>query len=116
MGWSVFAVELLHKDTKELDCESCEVAFSSVMWANLTFFALVAFGEGWEDIVQPLIAKNPWSALIFLGVTFTMMFGLLNILIATMIENATVGRQRDVAELASRKKIIKKKEKHNLLE
>eukprot|EP00746_Dinoflagellata_sp_MGD_P011978 gnl/MRDRNA2_/MRDRNA2_125337_c0_seq1.p1 gnl/MRDRNA2_/MRDRNA2_125337_c0~~gnl/MRDRNA2_/MRDRNA2_125337_c0_seq1.p1 ORF type:complete len:685 (-),score=103.36 gnl/MRDRNA2_/MRDRNA2_125337_c0_seq1:127-2181(-) len=113
--WSVFAVELLQPRAQELDCESCSSAYSSVMQANLTFFGLVTYGEGWEDLALPLINKHPWTAVIFLGVTFSMMFGFLNIVLATMVENAAHGRQADVAEVAKSRATSRAKEEQDLL-
>lgn len=105
--WSIFAVELIHPLMADLaeegiydSCGWCAGAFSSVLLADLTFFQIMS-GDGWGTIARPVIERHPWTAIIFVGVIFTMSLGLLNVLIAVMCENAAAGRIADTSMMAT---------------
>lgn len=92
--WSIFAVELLNPMMgdvnadgvyEDTDCPWCEQAFSSVLKANLTLFQIVT-GDGWSVLARPIIEHQAWTIIIFIGVIFTLCFGLLNVVIACMVE------------------------------
>merc|ERR1719265_2232526 len=95
-------------------CPWCEDAFSSVLQANLTLFQIVS-GDGWSLIARPIISHNPWTALLFLGLILTMSFGLLNVLVAVMVENAQQGRQQETHMLALEREEQKIRAQHVLL-
>merc|ERR1711871_616715 len=44
-----------------------------------------------------------WTAIIFIGNIFTMVFGLLNLMTAVIVDSAAQARQNDVITLAKRK-------------
>lgn len=119
--WSIFAVELIHPQMADLadeevwaTCGWCHSAFSSVMHANLTFFQIIS-GDGWSTLARPLIEKHPWTAFIFVGVIFTMTFGMLNLVTAVIVDNAAQGRQNDVKYLAAEREQQRKAMKGSLL-
>merc|ERR1711998_636739 len=80
----------------------CADAFSSVMQANLTLFQ-IALGDGWSSLARPVMEHQPLTAVIFIGVIFTMSFGLLNVVVAVMVENAAQGREAETHFLALEK-------------
>eukprot|EP00746_Dinoflagellata_sp_MGD_P155709 gnl/MRDRNA2_/MRDRNA2_85522_c0_seq1.p1 gnl/MRDRNA2_/MRDRNA2_85522_c0~~gnl/MRDRNA2_/MRDRNA2_85522_c0_seq1.p1 ORF type:complete len:552 (+),score=84.86 gnl/MRDRNA2_/MRDRNA2_85522_c0_seq1:84-1658(+) len=115
--WSIFAVEMINPLMPDIEasgayqtCNWCGNAFSSVMHANLTFFQIIS-GDGWSTLGRPLIEAHPWTVVVFLGVIFTLMFGLLNLVTAVMVDSAAKGRQADMAFLAQEKEAQKRRAK-----
>lgn len=112
--WSITAVEFLHPFVSELskegfydDCTYCSQSFSNIMLANLTFFQIVS-GDGWCDLARPLIMKHPWTAVLFIGVIFTMVFGMLNLITAVIVDTAAQAREADVLHMAAQKEYERK--------
>eukprot|EP00746_Dinoflagellata_sp_MGD_P162577 gnl/MRDRNA2_/MRDRNA2_90194_c0_seq1.p1 gnl/MRDRNA2_/MRDRNA2_90194_c0~~gnl/MRDRNA2_/MRDRNA2_90194_c0_seq1.p1 ORF type:complete len:706 (-),score=123.92 gnl/MRDRNA2_/MRDRNA2_90194_c0_seq1:121-2238(-) len=112
--WSITAVEFLHHYVSVLskegfydDCTYCSQSFSSIMLANLTFFQIVS-GDGWSDLARPLIMKHPWTAILFVGVIFTMVFGMLNLITAVIVDTAAQAREADVLHMAAQKEYERK--------
>lgn len=107
--WSIIAVEYMNKLVRKLDeeghygsCAWCADAFGSIFNANLTFFQIMT-GDGWSNLARPLIHKHPWTGAIFVAVIFTMVFGLLNLIIAVIVDSAAQAREEDLMHMAQRK-------------
>jgi len=107
--WSIIAVEYLHTLVTQLakdgfydDCNYCSQSFQSIMFANLTFFQIVS-GDGWSELARPLIVHHPWTAVLFVGVIFTMVFGMLNLITAVIVDTAAQARESDVLHMAAQK-------------
>jgi len=107
--WSIIGVEYLHTIVSELarnghydDCAHCGQSFQNIMFANLTFFQIVS-GDGWSDLARPLIVHHPWTAALFVGVIFTMVFGMLNLITAVIVDTAAQARESDVVHMAAQK-------------
>jgi len=101
-GFSTIAVEVIHplnialfRDGVYGDCARCEVAFSSVMESNLTFFQTIIAGDSWGTLAVPIVENHPWTALIFLMVFVTINFGLLNLILAVIVDRACEARAED---------------------
>merc|ERR1719335_276709 len=112
--WSIIAVEYLNGYVTELansgfydDCLYCSQSFSNIMLANLTFFQIVS-GDGWGELARPLIMKHPWTAVLFVGVIFTMVFGMLNLITAVIVDTAAQAREADVLHMAAQKEYERK--------
>jgi hypothetical protein len=112
--WSIIAVEYLHPYVVDLsrngfydDCTYCSQSFSNIMYANLTFFQIVS-GDGWSDLARPLITNHPWTAALFVGVIFTMVFGMLNLITAVIVDTAAQARESDVMHMAAQKEYERK--------
>lgn len=112
--WSIIAVEYLHTYVVELardgfydDCPQCSESFSNIMYANLTFFQIVS-GDSWSQLARPLIMKYPVTAVFFVGVIFTMVFGMLNLVTAVIVDTAAAAREEDVMHMAAQKEYERK--------
>lgn len=112
--WSIVAVEYLQAYVADLakngfydDCAYCSQSFSNIMYANLTFFQIVS-GDGWSDLARPLITNHPWTAALFVGVIFTMVFGMLNLITAVIVDTAARAREADVLHMAAQKEYERK--------
>ena len=82
------------------ECEYCQISTRSVMSANLLLFKTVIAGDGWGEVAIPVISREPWTAVIFVGSLLTLIFGVLNIIIAVVVDTFAEARQNDVVSLA----------------
>lgn len=67
---------------KSQDCSECLSATSSVMRANLLLFKTVIAGDSWGQLAVPVIEYSPATMLIFCGSLMTVVFGVLNMIVA----------------------------------
>merc|ERR1712232_1042300 len=75
----------------------CGRAFSSVMQANLTFFKHIVAGDSWGELSIPLIEKDPLKmAPILLAASCTVQLGLLNLIVAIIVDRAAGAREEDL--------------------
>lgn len=107
-AWSMLAVEMLHMDMKVLvaegawrDCSFCERSLSNVMNANLLLFKTVVAIDSWGKVAVPLIERNPFAALIFCGSQLSIVFGVLNLIVAVVVDQFAEQRTKDVTNMAN---------------
>ena len=89
-GWAMLIVEIIHPYVLQLhqdvrlfmDCEQCLRATSTVMQANLLLFKTVIAGDSWGQIAVPIIEAHPETSIIFVGSLLTLVFGVLNLIVA----------------------------------
>eukprot|EP00933_Yihiella_yeosuensis_P029733 TRINITY_DN23367_c0_g1_i1.p1 TRINITY_DN23367_c0_g1~~TRINITY_DN23367_c0_g1_i1.p1 ORF type:complete len:554 (-),score=74.56 TRINITY_DN23367_c0_g1_i1:181-1791(-) len=105
--WAMIAVEMVHPVIKELyeegkfeSCSWCGSSMSSVMRANLTLFQTVIASDSWGDLAVPVITAAPWTSIIFSGALITIVFGILNLVIAVVVDTFAEHRQKDLQALA----------------
>ncbi|CAE7760301.1 SCN2A [Symbiodinium microadriaticum] len=104
--WAMLLVEIVHPIVKESgadyfgDCTQCLRATSSVMEANLLLFKTVIAGDSWGQIAVPVIEDHPETAIIFVGSQLTLVFGVLNLIVAVVVDTFAEARQSDLVNLA----------------
>jgi len=106
--WAMLMVELIHPSVKQMvetdgtfsDCQYCQRAMSSVMDANLLLFKTVIAGDSWGEIAVPVIQEHPATAFIFAGSLLSLVFGVLNLIVAVVVDTFAEARQNDVQSLA----------------
>ena len=106
--WAMLMVEIVHPTVRDMqketgffdNCPWCQTATSSVMDANLLLFKTVVAGDSWGEIAVPVIQKNPATLFIFVGSLLTLVFGVLNVIVAVVVDTFADARQRDVQNLA----------------
>lgn len=103
--WAMLLVEVVHPIIEGMpdtfaSCAFCRESTGSVMSANLLLFKTVIAGDGWGDVAVPIIEHSPWTALIFVGSLLTLVFGVLNIIIAVVVDTFAEARLKDVENLA----------------
>lgn len=83
------------------DCgELCVDITGSVMNANLLLFKTVIAGDSWGEIAVPVIQAYPATAIIFVGSQLTLVFGVLNLIVAVVVDTFAEARAHDVLNLA----------------
>ena len=100
--WALLIVELVHPLMEEVfeDCLECQRSTSSVMRANVLLFKTVIAGDGWGKVSVPMIEAYPLTAVIFMGSNLTLVFGVMNLIVAVVVDTFAEARQRDVFNLA----------------
>jgi hypothetical protein len=100
--WSILAVEFLHPLNVELynegvheGCERCGRAFSTIPQATLTFVQTIVTGDSWGLLAIPIIERSPWTTIIFFGVVGSVQLGLMNLILAVIVDRATEARLED---------------------
>ena len=97
--WAVLAVELFNPITSRLEfpssCDRCSRGFGSVASAGLTFFQQIVAGDSWGTISVPLIEKAPWTGPILFLVIISISLGVMNLILAVIVERATEARDND---------------------
>lgn len=107
-GWAMLMVEIVYPAVQDMhkteghfaNCEQCRKATSSVMEANLLLFKTVIAGDGWGEIAVPVIQEHPGTAIIFVGSLLTLVFGVVNLIVAVVVDTFADARQNDVQNLA----------------
>lgn len=88
--WAMLMVEFVNPLIQQLDedygtfqdCPHCTRATSSVMRANLLLFKTVIAGDSWGEIAVPVIEQFPMTGIVFMGSLLTLVFGVLNLIVA----------------------------------
>ena len=89
--WAMLIVEVVYPIIEEMasnshpeivNCEYCQIATRSVIEANLLLFKTVIAGDSWGEVAVPVIQQNPETAFIFVGSSLSLVFGVLNIIVA----------------------------------
>lgn len=107
-GWGMLMVEIVYPAVQDMhrteghfaNCEQCQRATSSVMDANLLLFKTVIAGDGWGEIAVQVIQEHPGTAIIFVGSLLTLVFGVVNLIVAVVVDTFADARQNDVQNLA----------------
>ena len=100
--WALLIVELVNPLMEEVfeDCLECQRSTSSVMRANVLLFKTVIAGDGWGKVSVPMVEAYPLTAIIFMGSNLTLVFGVMNLIVAVVVDTFAEARQRDVLNLA----------------
>jgi len=124
--WSVIAVETMNPLMQSMqkegvwdNCKDCALAFSSVWRANLIFYQTIIAGDSWGKIAVPVAMREPWTSIVFVGAHITIVFGLLNLIIAVVVDNGAEMRQKDVIGTAKEldyEELQEKKYLHDIFE
>lgn len=120
--WAIVAVEMIGPIMDKVaettntweECDRCPRSFRSVMGANLTFFQTIVAGDSWGLVAIPVIERFPWTGLIFIGALFSVVFGLLNLIIAVLVDTAAEARSKDMEVKAQRAQEAERKERRAL--
>jgi len=106
--WSMVAVELVNPVLQDLakegefdDCKECKEAFATILQSNLTFLQTMLAGDSWGKVAMPVIRRQPYTAAIFVGALVSVMYGILNLVVAVIVDAAMEQREKDITTLAA---------------
>jgi len=77
------------------DCYRCGQAFASVWEAALTLMSSVIAGDSWGNIALPMMSHNPATSIFFCGTFMMINLGLLNLIMAVIVDRAQEARRED---------------------
>ncbi|CAE7198428.1 CACNA1E [Symbiodinium natans] len=102
--WAMLMVEVVSPYVRGMSvfssCPQCTRAVSSVMDANLLLFKTVIAGDSWGEVAVPVMQEYPGTAIIFIGSLLSLVFGVLNLIVAVVVDTFADARQHDVQSLA----------------
>jgi hypothetical protein len=122
--WSILAVQFIHPTVVNIaeetttydDCTRCPGAYESVMAATLTLFQILVVGDDWASNAIPIIEQKPLSAVYFVAVQVSISIGLMNLLLAVIVDRANAARTEDVKELIKYEKRQKNRMRNRLID
>jgi len=99
--WSVVLVEWIHPIVAEIDfealgCDRCDRAYGGIFDSNLTLWQQLVMGDSWGQLNIPIIEHAPWTSIILCSVPISMVYGLMNQILAIMIQRVQDARDDDV--------------------
>jgi len=115
--FAIITVEVIHPINLQIaatgyydhiGCEHCPHAYESVFQSMLTFTQHILAGDSWGTVNLPIIDKNPWAGIILIGALVTINLGVLNLILAVIVDRAAEARLRD-AEFHLKEKALEAK-------
>lgn len=107
--WAVICVEILHPEVSGLDCERCPKGFRSVGDASVTLFQQIVAGDSWGAISIPLLENQPWHGPLLFIIMISISLGVMNLILAVIVERATEARENDHERKLKRKDLERNK-------
>jgi len=106
--WSIIVVEFLHPVNVAIsypDCERCPRGFATVFAASLTLFSQIVAGDQWSSISVPLAEFRPWTAPLMFFMMTTISLGVMNLILAVIVEKAAEARANNKERNKMKKEI-----------
>eukprot|EP00928_Gymnodinium_smaydae_P013687 TRINITY_DN1497_c0_g1_i4.p1 TRINITY_DN1497_c0_g1~~TRINITY_DN1497_c0_g1_i4.p1 ORF type:complete len:528 (+),score=71.59 TRINITY_DN1497_c0_g1_i4:123-1586(+) len=113
--WSVFSVEIIHPTAMIVHEEGtwCREAFSSVKLSVILLFQTLVAGDSWGQCAIPIVRRDPFAMVIFMGAFVTVQLGFTNLILAIIVEASADSRQESIEQaLQARKQRRKEAEEH----
>lgn len=112
--WAIVMVELVHPLNLEIDytqtlCPRCPRSFSTVYSASLTLFSQIVAGDGWGTLSLPLAEAHPWLSVILFAIIISISLGVMNLILAVIVEKAAEARQNDLDRKLAQKDLDREK-------
>jgi len=107
--WAVVGVVLIAPVSRESNviahynlwmCESCKESWTSIWDAVVTLFGLLLYGEGWESMIRPLVQQSPFTLMYFTATIFTVCHGMVNLILAVIVDKASQVHVEEAKKLA----------------
>jgi len=107
LTWAIVATQIIHPLNQEIthagkheQCERCPHAWETVWQSTVTVVQAVLVVDGWGEICVPIIQYAPWTLVLFGAMICTTQLLLLNLILAVIVERATLTREEDLQQLA----------------
>lgn len=97
--WSILVVQFIHPINAGLeydDCDECSESYKSVFKSSVTLFQTIVTGDSWGKTSVPIIEDSPWMCILLLSIVVTVSLGVMNLILAVIVERATEARENDV--------------------
>eukprot|EP00435_Cladocopium_sp_Y103_P047846 s453_g14.t1 len=112
--WAIVMVELVHPLNVEIDytqtlCPRCPRSFSTVYSSSLTLFSQIVAGDGWGTLSLPLAEAHPWLSVFLFAIMISISLGVMNLILAVIVEKAAEARQNDLDRKLAQKNLDREK-------
>lgn len=101
--WSIVLVDLVHPINADITysgCDRCDQGYASVSKSTLTLFQQIVAGDAWGTISVPVIEKAPITVIIMAAIHISISLGVMNLILAVIVESATEARESDIEHRA----------------
>lgn len=116
--WSIILVEFVHPVSSRLEYDEgsrSSRAYSSVEHSTLTLFQQIVAGDSWGTPSIQIIEEAPGLAVILVAVVVSVSLGVMNLILAVIVESAAEAREKDTEEKNRQKQARLLEEKIKLL-
>jgi len=117
--WAVVSVEMLHPIASVIDfpgtCERCSRGFADIFSASVTIFQQIVAGDSWGAISIPLVERAPGTAILLFAIMLTISVGLMNLILAVIVERAAEARENDHAKKVQQKEAERSRSMEDLV-
>lgn len=110
--WSILLVQIVHPVNSMIQydgCDYCGAGYASVWNAFVTLFQTIIAGDSWGAISVPAVRKAWWLFPVFASVVIIVGLGIMNLILAVIVERATEAREMNNEAQAKQKAILRKK-------
>lgn len=117
--WGVLFVEFVGPLMKEMEEESAvwdgdaewTMSYASVMRSNLSLFQTIVAGDSWGKVPVPVMLAHPWTMLLFLPAHVSLVFGVLNLVVAVVVDTFADVREQNLKAMSTEKAREEREEK-----
>eukprot|EP00930_Biecheleria_cincta_P056306 TRINITY_DN42451_c0_g1_i1.p1 TRINITY_DN42451_c0_g1~~TRINITY_DN42451_c0_g1_i1.p1 ORF type:complete len:681 (+),score=147.02 TRINITY_DN42451_c0_g1_i1:49-2091(+) len=110
--WAILLVQIVHPVNASIKydgCDYCATGYSSVWNAFVTLFQTIIAGDSWGLISVPAVREAWYLFPVFAIVVIFVGLGIMNLILAVIVERATEARAIDADEQAKLRSIERKK-------
>eukprot|EP00931_Biecheleriopsis_adriatica_P069087 TRINITY_DN42978_c0_g1_i1.p1 TRINITY_DN42978_c0_g1~~TRINITY_DN42978_c0_g1_i1.p1 ORF type:complete len:667 (-),score=140.58 TRINITY_DN42978_c0_g1_i1:55-1989(-) len=100
--FGIIAVEVIHPLVLEIadegdfeGCKRCDRAFSTVWNSMVTFFQQIVVGDSWGQVTIPVMENFLWTCPFFVLVVVTVQFGIMNLILVAIVDQANKSSNED---------------------
>jgi len=101
--WAILLVSFAHEPNTSPEllafyegCDRCPRAYESVYASMLTLFQQIVAGDSWGLTSLPVMEHTPQLVPIFVLIVMSVALGVMNLILAVIVDSATEARENDV--------------------
>jgi len=107
-AWSIILVEFIHPTNSVIEyqdwCYNCNDSYKSVYNSDLTLFKTIVAGDDWGVHTTQIIEAEPFTCIAFVGVIISVSLGLMNLILAVIVQRAAEAHEADKMQRANDKR------------
>eukprot|EP00930_Biecheleria_cincta_P001862 TRINITY_DN102951_c0_g1_i1.p1 TRINITY_DN102951_c0_g1~~TRINITY_DN102951_c0_g1_i1.p1 ORF type:complete len:748 (+),score=172.31 TRINITY_DN102951_c0_g1_i1:33-2246(+) len=115
--WAIFMVQTIHPINASIHyegCDRCSVAYLDVQSAVLTLTQQIVAGDSWGMTAIPIVEKEPVTFFVLFTVLIFISLGVMNLILAVIVERSTEARENDVEAKLAQKDAVRSQNMVNL--
>jgi len=92
--WSILGTQLIHPIARQLKCQECSHAWTSVWQSSITITQLMLANDAWGEICNPVIQDSPWTLVFFVAMLLSANLLILNLILAVIVQHAQIMHEK----------------------